>query len=548
MKPSLSVCLVLLLFLLLLLGACSDSDNIIRIRVTGGSADPTVSTPFETVIPTDQTTALVPETSAPQTSDTQTSSTELSDIDSSPVVPATTPTVPTGTVTSDLPTTAPPVTTTPAVTTTTKPVTTTTKPVTTTTKPVTTTTKPVTTTTKPVTTTTKPVTTTTKPVTTTTAPVTIAPEVHWVVECNNSVSLRKEASTAASTITTIKKGESVELIEFTGKFAKVKYKNKTGFILASYVTRPDGLGTESDLTVVEFVEKYSYDQMQTDLAILAERFPDRMTLSSIGKSEEGRDLSLVILGNPNAQYKIFMQASIHGREHVVSQIAMGEIDYILHHWDMELENGMTVGELLDLVSIHIVPMSNPDGVTISQSGTLPPPFSDQYTADKATLWKANANGIDLNANFDALWEKYDSDYHSTAPAYAGYKGTSPECAAESKALGDYLRSTNFAATLSYHSSGSLIYWSFNYDALKQVNDQSKSLGTAISKVTGYGLSQQTSKSTAGLKDYAMMALGIPSLTIEFAIEDAPAPLREYEQLWERGKLTLLTTAQWVLSN
>ena len=534
MKPSLSLCLVLLLFLLLVLGACSDSDNIIRIRVTEGSSDPILTAPSDTVIPTDQTTALIPETSATEPPATQTANSDLSTTDSSSLVPTTTPTVPTVT-TTELPlTTTAPLTTTPAVTTTAK--------------PVTTTTKPVTTTPKPVTTTTKPVTTTTKPITTTTAPVTIAPEVHWVVECNNAVTLRKTASTTASSLATIKKGESVELIEFTGKFAKVKYNGKTGYILASYVTRPDGLGTESDLAVVEFVEKYSYDQMQADLAILAEKFPDRMTLSSIGKSEEGRDLSLVILGNPNAKYKVFMQAAIHGREHVVSQIAMGEIDYILHHWDMELENGMTVGELLDLVAIHIVPMSNPDGATISQAGTLPPPFSDQFTADKATLWKANANGIDLNANFDALWDKYDSDYHSTSPSYAGYKGTAPECAAESKALGDYLRSTEFAATLSYHSSGSLIYWSFNYDALKKVNDQSKSLGSAVSKVTGYGLSQQTSKSTAGLKDYAMMALGIPSLTIEFAIEDSPAPMREYEQLWERGKLTLLTTAQWVLTN
>ncbi len=410
---------------------------------------------------------------------------------------------------------------------------------------------PVTTTTTTITTTTT--TTTTKPVTTTIPITTLppeppAPEVHWVVTCNDYLNFRQTPSTAATIIGRIKAGESVEVIEFTGLFAKIKYNGKTGYVQASYITRPDGLGTAEDLTVVQFREKYTYEQMQIDLAILADKFPDRLTLSSIGKSEEGRDLTLAILGNPEAEYKVFMQASIHAREYVVSLIAMGEIDYILHHWDMELDNGMTVGELLNKVAIHIVPMSNPDGVTISQTGTLPPPFADQYTSKTAITWKANAKGVDLNANFDALWDQYDSIYHSTTPSHAGYRGTAPECASESKALADHLRSVGFDATLSYHTSGSLIYWSFNYDALKEVNQQCKSLGTAISQKTGYPLGKQSTTSTAGFKDYAMMALGIPSLTIEFAINEAPAPMREYEQIWARGKETLLTTAQWVLTN
>ncbi|MGM9647463.1 MAG: hypothetical protein ACI3YH_04975 [Eubacteriales bacterium] len=62
------------------------------------------------------------------------------------------------------------------------------------------------------------------------------------------------------------------------------------------------------------------------------------------------------------------------------------------------------------------------------------------------------------------------------------------------------------------------------------------------------MGEQASTSTAGFKDYAMEALDIPSLTIEFAINSAPAPLREFEQIWARGKETLLTCAQWVIKS
>ena len=514
MKSTLFFCLFTLLLLALIFAACRESDPASSSDTVRTSSPTHVSSIGTTVLPTpEHTTSLLPtvsqtETSAPDDSD-------LPDHSSLPA-PAT-----------DEPTTVPPVTTTEA---------------------------PVLATTPAVTTTTQPITTTTKAVATTTQPVTNAPSeppapaVHWVVTCNQYINFRKEPSATASVISRIYKGESVELVYFIGSFAKIKYNGKIGFVNASYLTRPEGLGTDADLSVVQPVQNYSYQQMQTDLQTLAEKFPDLLTLSSIGKSEEGRDLTLAILGNPNAEHKIFLQASIHGREHIVTQIAMGEIDYILHHQDTVLENGMTIGELLDAVAIHIVPMSNPDGVTISQTGTLPPPFADQYDQRKAELWKANAKGIDLNANFDAMWDKYESKYQSTSPAFAGYKGTAPECAAESKALAEHLRANDFDLTLSYHTSGSLIYWSYNYEKLPEVNKKSREIALLLSQKNGYAMGKQASTSTAGFKDYAMEALGIPSLTIEFAINSAPAPLREFEQIWARGKETLLTCAQWVIKS
>ena len=440
-------------------------------------------------------------------------------------------------------------TTTPAPTT---PIVSTVAPITTTAEPIVTTPAP-TTTVPPMTTPAPVVTTTTAPVTTTPPPETtvpIDPDKEWVVmDSVKYVNLRKKASTSSTSLTRIYAGESMELLCFSDEFAKVRYKQYTGYVHASYITRPNGQGSAQDLTVLKPVQNYSYEQMQADLQILAEKFPDQLTLSSIGKSEQGRDLTLCLLGNPNAEKNILLQAAIHGREHVVTQIAVGEIDYILHHQDMVLANGMTVAELLEVVCIHIIPMSNPDGVTISQTQTVPDLFADLYEGKSsiAKTWKANANGIDLNANFDADWDRYNSIYESTSPAYAGYKGTSPECAAESKALADYLRSTKFDLTLSYHTSGSVIYWSYDYNNHVGVNQKSKEIAELISAENGFSLGKQASSSTAGFKDYAMQAYDIPSLTIEFSQVDSPAPLSEFELTWARGKHTILISAQWVLT-
>lgn len=381
-------------------------------------------------------------------------------------------------------------------------------------------------------------------------PVTAPEEINnpWTVNCQNFIYLRKEPSYSGKQIGKVRANETVDVIGYDGYFAKVRWNGKTGYVSASFLIRSGEAGYTSDLSIVKPIDNYSYDQMQIDLQLLAECYPDLFTLSSIGKSEEGRDLTLCILGNPDADRRIFIQAAIHGREHVVSLLTLCEIDYLLSHQDMVTDSGETVAELLSQVAIHIVPMSNPDGVTISQTGILPTEFAELYATnpDVAKFWKANAKGIDLNANFDANWELYESIYQSSAPAYAGYKGTSPECAAESIALANYLRSERFDLILSYHTTGSLIYWSYDYENHVEVNNKCYDAATYLAAFSGFTLGQQVTNSTAGLKDYAIQALQTPSLTLEFAISDAPSPFSEFDQIWERGKHTMLLSTLWVL--
>ncbi len=367
----------------------------------------------------------------------------------------------------------------------------------------------------------------------------------WTVICDDYLTLRRNPDQSAEALIRLNRGQKVKLISFIADFACVEVNGRVGYVLAAYIGRTENGSYQEDLSTVQPQENYSYEQMQTDLQQLAQAYPSLLHLSSIGFSEEGRELTLAILGNENANRKIFLQAAIHAREYMVTEITMAQIDYMLTHQSEQLpDSELTIGELLTQVCFHIVPMSNPDGVVIVQSGKIPAAFSDRYPDNIATIWKANAKGIDLNANFDADWENYGSKVNE--PAYMSYKGSSPECAAESKALADYLRANQFDLILSYHTSGSVIYWSFGGNECAEVNRQNYDLACQLSVGSGFTVSKQASTSTAGLKDWAITALKTPSLTIEFAAASSPIMQREFDQIWARGRDMLSVCGRWVL--
>lgn len=204
------------------------------------------------------------------------------------------------------------------------------------------------------------------------------------------------------------------------------------------------------------------------------------------------------------------------------------------------------------VCYHIIPMSNPDSVVISQTGVLNDTQREIYLNDKqlgytsleeadyARLWKANALGVDLNRNFPAGWEHIN---RRTGPSSQQYRGETPFCASEAAALRDYTLRYAFDTTISYHASGSLIY--YEYGSKQAVNDRSFSLAKALQKITGYAPEGSSSVDGAGYKDWAIDALEIPSLTVEIGCGDAPLAERELFSIFVRNYRILPEIARWL---
>ncbi len=362
----------------------------------------------------------------------------------------------------------------------------------------------------------------------------------WQANCDDFISLCKAAN-YDGTIGKIPAGGTFTLEGWSGAFAKVTYGGKTGYVHSGYIKPADSGYFADALSTVKLTDTYTYEQMRTDIDSLARRYPAALSLSSIGKSEQGRDIPVLKLGSEKAKYRVFIQAAIHGREHTTAWLAMALADY----WAKN-----DIARYGD-VCYHIVPMSNPDGVTISQTKTLNDEQQAIYRRDKekghtslgmtqyAAEWKANALGTDLNRNFPSGWEYVTA---RNAPSTKNYRGTEPFSAAEAKCLRDYTVGNDFDVTISLHASGSLIYYEYGKD--KTANARSKSLAEAVEKVTGYPLEGSSGVDGAGYKDWAVDALKIPSLTIEVGCGDSPLALREFYSVFARNLSLLPTIARW----
>ena len=377
----------------------------------------------------------------------------------------------------------------------------------------------------------------------------------WEANCNEYINLRKNPSYSSKSITKIYKGNTFILLEMYGKFAKVEYRGKTGYVMANYIKPSlkglnNYIGTEKDallgqLEFVELTNMYSYESMIIDIKAMGNKYSEIVTVESIGKSEEGRDIPVIILGNKDAEHKVLMQGAIHAREHMTAWLLMAMSEYWCANDILEYSN----------VCFHIIPMSNPDGVILSQTGNLNSTQVQIYKNDKkkgytymsqtnyAAMWKANALGVDINRNFPAGWDKVDG---RSSPSSELYQGTAPFSSKEAAALRDYTYKYDFDVTVSYHATGSIIY--YEYGKKQPVNSLSKSLAQEIKKVSGYGLATSNGVDGAGYKDWVIDELLIPSVTIEIGSGDTVLEEREIYSVFARNYRVMPTIVRWLETN
>ena len=295
------------------------------------------------------------------------------------------------------------------------------------------------------------------------------------------------------------------------------------------------------------VQHYSYDRMCRELQLMKQRFPDYVTLHTIGKTVLGRDIPLVIIGNPYAPTRIWVEASNHAREYMTSQIVMAQLELLLNNTKKGVYQGIPLSNVLDSVCLHVVPMLNPDGVELSQRGLS---SIDSATVQKQVLalnggsknfsrWKANIRGIDLNCNFDAEWKTKKTT--SSKPSPMGYKGPKPFSEPETLAVKNYFALTSFAFTISYHAEGSIIFWHFNQDKTREARDYA--VAAIMGNLTQYKLIPKTDVSAkgGGLKDWAIQTYHQPGITLELGpTTTTPIPIQDFGRIYERNRMLIWT--------
>lgn len=293
---------------------------------------------------------------------------------------------------------------------------------------------------------------------------------------------------------------------------------------------------------------YSYEAMEQDLQGLQRKYSQIVSLDHAGETVDGRTIYHVRIGAKDASKQIFIFGSIHAREYITTQLIMRQMEDFLKKLDSGngTYRGKSYSALLTDAAIHIVPMSNPDGVSISQYGMDGVKKSSTrqtlyhiYELDKAVelgpylkKWKSNAQGIDINRNFDAKWDLYDD--HLGHPSADHYKGEAVGCTKEAQALIQLTEQYAFDRTISYYVQGEVIYWYFAQEG--PLLQESIDFAQEIAAVTGYSLDENYEKlDPAGYKDWAIDKKKIPSLTIEVGTGAVPLDQSQLSKIWNENQ-------------
>lgn len=280
---------------------------------------------------------------------------------------------------------------------------------------------------------------------------------------------------------------------------------------------------------------YSFHEMESDILSLSLRYPKLISFTSLGFSMDNRNIWEVIVGNPDAPKSIYVQAGIHGREWMNCWLLMKQIETICMN--------PSYHPLLNEINLCIIPMVNPDGVTISQFGigaitdvTLQQQLYTMPGSNNPSLWKANACGVDLNRNFGVGW---GAVVNSTTPCSQNYNGTAAFTEPEVLAVVSAFQNKKYELAISYHSMEGAIYW--NLGQTGTLYQKTQLLATQASRITGYRLGV---KSQVHGLDYNWMSFDqqTPTILIETGTVACPLPYSQWNEIWNRNKDLLIQLA------
>ncbi|MFJ7977434.1 M14 family metallopeptidase [Peribacillus sp. NPDC096379] len=282
--------------------------------------------------------------------------------------------------------------------------------------------------------------------------------------------------------------------------------------------------------LVQGKQNYDYETMKRDLTRLQNVYPF-IQMPSIGNSVLGNEIPEVLVGSGNK--RVHYNGAFHANEWITTPVIMTFLnDYLLSLTNNVSIRGLQTFPLYQETMLSIVPMVNPDGVNLVLKG---PPSIEPYQTKVVEYnngntdfksWKANINGVDLNDQFPAEWEK-EKARRRQSPGPRDYPGESPLSQQEAIAMAALTRKRDFQRVLAFHTQGKVIYWGFE----NLEPPESETIVKAFSRVSGYE-PVQTIDSYAGFKDWFIQDWRRPGFTVELGMGINPLPLSQFDEIYE----------------
>ena len=281
---------------------------------------------------------------------------------------------------------------------------------------------------------------------------------------------------------------------------------------------------------------------------LLETYPD-LRSEVLTTTAFGRPVRTLVVGRGERQ--VIFTAAHHANEWITAPVILKFVEELAQAvrsggkiW------GVNARTINDLVTIHTVPMVDPDGVDLV-TGAIQPGTLEYETARRLADnypqisfpdgWKANLLGVDLNLQYPAGWlqareNKFSQGY--TRPGPRDFVGRAPLNQRESIALAQWTEEIDPAVVLAYHTQGQVIYWQFqDYEVAG-----ARELGEEFARISGYELADVPYESAfAGYKDWFIQNFRRPGYTIEVGSGESPLPLSQFDEIY-RDNLGILVTA------
>ncbi|XP_051910372.1 carboxypeptidase B [Hippocampus zosterae] len=200
--------------------------------------------------------------------------------------------------------------------------------------------------------------------------------------------------------------------------------------------------------------KYNnWDKVHSWIASISSSNPSLISRQVIGRTYEGRPMTLLKLGKKSGSAKpaIFMDCGIHAREWISPAFCQWFVKEALSTYGKDSQ--MT--SLLDQMDVYVLPVFNIDGY--------------DYTHKSNRMWRKTRSrrsgsscvGADPNRNWNAGWCTIGASSNPCSDTFCGYK---PESEIEVKNVADFIRRNKSAikAYITIHSYSQLLLFPYSY--------------------------------------------------------------------------------------
>lgn len=257
---------------------------------------------------------------------------------------------------------------------------------------------------------------------------------------------------------------------------------------------------------------HNYKELTDEIQATAKNNPGLVTVSSIGKSVENRDIwNVRVSALPEGAPAAVFMGGHHAREHVSVEVPLRLLQYLVDEYN---QKNPRIVSLLNKFEVHIIPVVNPDGKEFDISGTT----YKYWRKNRSRNGSANDFGVDLNRNYGFGWGGAGASNYSKDETYRGPSAFSEP---ETKTIKTFLEThTNVTTLLSYHTFSKLVLWPWGHidEEVSNAKDLSvfKTAGEKMAKWTGYkGMKSGDLYLASGdTCDWAYGELGIFAFTFE----------------------------------